>query len=159
MEIRMKRVANQVCLFMICGMFLTGCGLEVNSDTGLGIEQTEQMSEKVYQELIWPESAIALMIPVPESNFGEVEWESSDGLAILVAETPKAKFNDYVDACYNSGFNVNYQRGSNYFYADNAEKCHLFLKSKDNNVMLIQLQMADDHKIFGQNLKKIWMDL
>lgn len=157
MGMQMRKLAKKVCLFMICGTFLAGCGLAENDETGLRTEQTEAITEKNYQELNWPESEIALMLPVPESNLGKVEWESSDEFAILVAETPKAKFNDYADACYKGGFNVNCQRGSDYFYAENENKYRLSLNSKDDNVMLIQIKAADDHKIFGSNLKKIWM--
>ena len=155
MVIRMKKTAEQICLFMICGMFLAGCKEAANNYT----EKVESISEKSYQELIWPDSELALMLPLPESNLGEVEWETSDELAILVMEISKTKYSNYVDACFKSGFNVNCQRGADYFYADNAEKCHLFLKWKDSNIMLIQLQGADDHKIFGLDLRKIWTDI
>lgn len=93
--------------------------------------------------LDWPKSDIAGLIPVPKSTVGKVSADTSDSCYIYVGETSIGDFNDYVDACSEQGFAVDYDRGDQYYNADDADGNHLSVTYEGNKVMTIRLDKAD----------------
>ncbi|MBR2975054.1 MAG: hypothetical protein IKC47_04865, partial [Clostridia bacterium] len=67
----------------------------------------------------WPDSAIAKLLPEPDSNYGNILWENEGGFVIYVGNITKEEYKNYVNDVYARGFTVDYERGENYFYADN----------------------------------------
>lgn len=90
-------------------------------------------------EFQWPESEIASLLPVPESNIGNIVWEASYGFVIYVGETSKEQYDAYVDKCKEKGFTVDYSAGDDFYYADNATGYHLNLKYEGNNTMWVRI--------------------
>lgn len=91
------------------------------------------------ETLQWPSSEIAGLLPVPKSTVGSISQDSSIGFSIYVGKTPKDDYNEYVTACSEKGFSVNYEKGNTYYQADNAGGYHLSLTYQGNNVMFIEL--------------------
>lgn len=95
------------------------------------------------KELKWPNSDTAQLLPIPKSNIGHINWENSNGFFIYVGSTSKDDFDNYVDACKNKGFTVDYSSGDNYYYSDNATGYHLELRYEGNDTMSIGLKAPD----------------
>lgn len=143
-----------MCLTIIYGLCLVGCGNAELVNTDSNTDVTETVSEEMYGELSWPKSDIAALIPIPKSNIGKVEWEASYGFVVYVAETSIQEFMAYADACYDQGFNVNYRRGDDYFYADNESGYHLSLNMRDNDVMFVRMDEPDEIEEDESELKE-----
>lgn len=82
-------------------------------------------------EIKWPGSAIAALIPTPESTFGTIDMDRADYLAVDIGKTDKDAFNAYVEACMAAGFMVDYSRSDSGYYAENEEGYHLSISYYD----------------------------
>ena len=92
----------------------------------------------------WPSSDAAQRIPIPKSSVGKLYWENSDGFVIYIGDTPLDTFNSYVDECIDAGFDVDYSRGDDYYYADDGEGYELYLNYRGNNLMSVHLECPDE---------------
>ena len=108
---------------------------------GGGGNRTTRDPTEDFSEFRWPNSAIASLLPVPNSSFGRIWIESSSQLSVDVGNTTQAEFNAYVDGCMNKGFNVDYARlGNDFFTAENEAGYSLLLSfNNDNEIMTIAL--------------------
>lgn len=134
---KMKKTAAAVWALAVCGMLLSGCKSRRYPD--IQAAEVKIISDKEYGEFSWPESEIASLIPKPEADFGRVEWETDYGFSVLIAEMTEKEFNEYTAECYRKGFNVNYRKGNDIFYADNKDGCHLTIKAQKDNVMCVKI--------------------
>ena len=110
-------------------------------ESGLSIDLE---APKGLSELKWPSSEIAQLLPIPKSNVGKIEWEASYGFVIYVGETSLDDYDAYVDECSEKGFTVDYQKGDDYYYANNADGYHLSLKYEGNNTMFVRIDEPDN---------------
>ena len=94
----------------------------------------------------WPDSDIAKLLPKPDSNYGKIEWEAEYGFVIYVGNTTRAEYKDYVDMVYALGFTVDYDRGDDYFYADNIEGYSVSLKYEGFNIMFVRIDEPDEEE-------------
>ena len=92
----------------------------------------------------WPRSEIAKLIPEPKSMLGKIEWEGDHGFLLYVIDTPLEDYQEYVDACMDRGFVVDYDKGETNYYADNQNGYHLSLSYEGNNTMRIRLDEPED---------------
>ncbi len=99
--------------------------------------------EANFSEFSWPKSKIASSIPVPESNFGTVSWESENGFVIYVGETSKEDYNEYVDRCYDAGFTIDYSKGDDYFRGVNEDGYHLNVNYEGNQTMFVRMDTSE----------------
>lgn len=136
--IRMRKIRKGVCIIVLWGMIFTGCA---SSGGGKSVPSNAMgiLWGKDYEKSYWPENEMASLIPEPEFDLGRVEWESEYGFAVSVAEIHEGEFNKYAAACYQKGFNINYQKGSAFFCADNKEGYHLILKTRENDIMYVRM--------------------
>ena len=95
----------------------------------------------------WPDSDIAKLLPKPSSNYGKIEWEADYGFVIYVGNTSKADYKEYVDSVYALGFTVDYNKGDNYFYADNGEGYSISLKYEGFNTMWIRIDEPEENTV------------
>ena len=93
--------------------------------------------------LTWPVSDLAELIPVPSSDCGSTSYESSDYFSIYVGNTTFEEYNNYVKACSDCGFSVNYTRGKDYYRADHKDGYHISLSYYDGDVMEIYLKTVE----------------
>ena len=69
----------------------------------------------------WPDTEAGRMVPAPPSTYGTIEWEYEDDFCIYVGKMTREDFADYVDACRAAGFDADFRKDSDYFYAENGE--------------------------------------
>lgn len=98
-------------------------------------------------EINWPFCKLAEMLPDPGSNTGKVEWEYSDKFYIYVGNVGKDAYAEYVTACQAAGFDVDYNKGDDYYYADNAAGDSLQLYYKGNSMIAIKLELHEEETV------------
>lgn len=89
---------------------------------------------------IWPDSALASLIPQPDSKYGRINMENENYFSIDIYKVSKESFEKYIEDCKLNGFTLDYMKSDNYYSADNEEGCSLHLsydeKEKSLTVML-----------------------
>lgn len=94
--------------------------------------------------LSWPTIGPGSLLPKPESNMGNVSSDSKNCFIVYIADTTKDQFEAYINKCIKAGFDVDYNKGDNFFNADNEEGYHLRLDYEGNNIMFIRIDAPDD---------------
>ncbi len=87
----------------------------------------------------WPASKAGKQLPVPKSAIGKFSHEYDDNFLVYIGNTSREDYNNYVKACSDKGFTVNYNKGDNYYYADNGAGWHVSIKYEGNNIMSIDI--------------------
>ncbi len=108
----MKKVLA-VVLSMLMLISLTACG---------GSNPTED-----FTEISWPTSELVKRIPVPESTFGNISSESADYFSVDIGNITRAQFDEYVTACQEAGFAVDYSKSNDSFNAYDAEGYYIWV--------------------------------
>lgn len=94
---------------------------------------------KEYGALVWPDSEIASMLPVPKSTTGEITQDDEKGFAAYVSNTPIEDFNAYVVACSDAGFNIDSSDYDESYSAKNSEGYKLSVSYQGNGVIFISV--------------------
>lgn len=104
-------------------------------------------------EYIWPDSALATMIPRPDSQYGKVVMENESFLQIDIYKISKEQFESYVGGCKDSGFTVDYAKTDEYYSAENEDGYFLMLDyDNEEKSMSISLSAPDeDEKLSGED--------
>ena len=92
----------------------------------------------------WPTSIAGQMLPTPKSTTGKFSYEYEDHFYVYVGNTTKSDYAEYVTACSEKGFNVDYSKGDDYYYADNSEGWHISLRYEGNNIMTIDIDAPSE---------------
>ena len=92
------------------------------------------------QTIIWPNSSAGKAVPEPVSKTGEIRWEHDNSFLIYIGNTSKEDFLAYTYLCAEKGFDKDYSRGDNYYYADSKfGKYHLAINYEGFNTMRIRV--------------------
>lgn len=92
------------------------------------------------ESLSWPNSELAALLPMPESTVGKVTTDKTDRCVIYVGESPRDVYKAYVDECAAAGFTVDYDRGDDYYRAQDEQGNKLSLAYEGNSLMRIELE-------------------
>ncbi len=107
-------------------------------------KKKEELSELLeeaeeFSEFQWPDSEIARLLPVPESNVGSISWEATYGFVIYVGETTRDQYDNYIELCKDKGFTFDYRKGDDYYYADNEDGYQLTLRYEEDSTMFVRI--------------------
>ena len=94
-------------------------------------------------KLKWPSSKAGKQIPAPKAETGKFAHEYDDNFFVYVGDTSKADYEDYINACIEAGFDVDYDKGDDHYYADNEDGWHISLKYEGYNIMSIDIDAPD----------------
>lgn len=72
-------------------------------------------------EIRWPNTEMVNRLPKPDTLYGKVVWEYEDDFAVELIEISYDAYEDYVDACMDKGFTVDYSRDETSFYAYDSD--------------------------------------
>ena len=92
----------------------------------------------------WETSNISKLIPVPKSNTVNISWENSDGFAIYITNMSIDDFDLYVIECSNYGYNVDYRKGDDYYYASNVNGDKLTINYEGFNTIRISFNKNEE---------------
>ena len=90
-------------------------------------------------EFNWPKSGAADLLPKPKSNYGHVYYEHEGSFAVDVGNTSKADYDEYVAECMDKGFDIDYDKYDNTYYAKNKKGYSISVKYEGGNVMYISI--------------------
>ena len=99
--------------------------------------------------ITWPTSVAGNMLPTPKSTTGKFSYEYEDHFYVYIANTTRDDYAEYVAACSEKGFNLDYSKGDDYYYANNSKGWHISLYYEGNNIMTIDIDAPsekDDNK-------------
>lgn len=105
-----------------------------DADMSIRLEAPMEMTT-----VTWPTSAAGKQLPTPKSTMGKFSYEHDDNFFVYIGNTSKADYSEYVNTCSEKGFNVDYNKGDNYYYADNSEGWKVDIRYVGNNVMSIKI--------------------
>lgn len=94
---------------------------------------------KSLMKIQFPTQGVGSLLPTPSSNMGEIKWEDADSFSAYVGNMTEDEFNAYVQMCAENGFDVDYQKGEDYYYADDANGNNLNIWYKGNDIIDIQI--------------------
>lgn len=112
-------------------------------DDEIRIKLKEPMDLK---EIEWPKGEIGKMLPKPKSNMGEVYYEYSDSFSVCIGNTSISDYKKYVNKCIENGFDVDYDKGEDYYRAYNSTGWYLSLKYEGFDTVSIRLEKKDDEE-------------
>lgn len=96
--------------------------------------------------IIWPVGEIGKILPVPKSNIGDILYEYENSFCAYIGNTSFDDYNEYVSACIKQGFNIDYNRNDNLFYADNADGWRVSISYEGFNIMKIDIHNNEKTK-------------
>lgn len=91
------------------------------------------------QNITWPSSALAKLLPVPKSTLGQIYSNDADSFSVYIGNTSLEEFKAYIKACEEKGFTVDANKQEKNFTAKNAESFKLTVKYEGNNVIYISV--------------------
>ncbi len=124
---------KRLMMVMCCGIMILG------NLSGCNAMKTKEI------EYHWPTSTLVKSLPVPESKYGEIVLDAEDSFEIDVFNTSKSQFADYINACKENGFNVDYYGTEDSYDAENKDGYTLSLSyDKRKKTMNIDIYDLDD---------------
>ena len=99
--------------------------------------------------ITWPASAAGKQLPMPKSTVGKFSYEHDDNFFVYIGNTSRADYAEYVNSCSERGFNVDYSKGDDYYYADNNEGWSVDIRYVGNNVMSISIDAPEEVSTSG----------
>lgn len=91
----------------------------------------------------WPTSELAKLLPVPKSTVGKFSTDTSDRLYVYVGNTSIEDYNTYVNECSQTGFSVDYDKSEKYYNAKDSNGNKLSLHYIGGNTMTIEITKAE----------------
>lgn len=95
-------------------------------------------------EIDWPDSVAASKLPKPKSKLGKFSYEYDDSFFVYIGETTNADYAEYVSACMEMGFNIDYSKGDDYYFAHSSDGWNIHISYVGNNVMSIDIDPPDE---------------
>ena len=93
-----------------------------------------------YGTLVWPDTALPAMLPIPQSTTGEVTQNDETAFQATVSQTSQKAYQEYITACAEVGFTVEPSNGDNSYSAENDEGYRLTLRYEGNSIMSVFLE-------------------
>ena len=124
---------KRLMMVMCCGIMILG------NLSGCNAMKTKET------EYHWTTSTLVKSLPVPESKYGEIVLDAEDSFEIDDFNTSKSQFADYINACKENGFNVDYYGTEDSYDAENKDGYTLSLSyDKRKKTMNIDIYDLDD---------------
>lgn len=99
---------------------------------------------KVNGTIDWPAIGLATLLPVPDTNVGTIDIDTSIQFNAWIGETSLEDYKAYVNKCVENGFDVDYSNSEKVFSADNKDGVSLRLEYQGFNTMYISMHAPDD---------------
>lgn len=92
----------------------------------------------------WPSSDLVKLLPVPRSNIGKINYEHADSFSVDIANTTREEYANYVDQVLATGFDINYSRSDDNFWADDINGNHAGVNYVGFNTMRVYIDAPDE---------------
>lgn len=111
----------------------------ISDDLDITLKAPMEMST-----ISWPTGIAGSLIPAPKSTTGKFIYEHDTNFSVYVGDTSKTDYDEYVTACSDKGFNVDYDKDEKNYRAYNADGYCLSLSYEGNNIMLVSVDEPDE---------------
>lgn len=88
----------------------------------------------------WPSIGLGQLLPAPQASIGKIEADNEKRFSAYVGDTSISDFNDYIDLCAQSGFNLERNKEEKRFTAKNSDDYSLLIEYKGNGLIYILLK-------------------
>lgn len=148
----MKKFLSVSLAVLLTLSIMVGCGKEVNDTPTVASDPTPEVGAEPtatpnskYGQIRWSSSKLAKLLPVPKSSVGGTIVDNPSGYTVYIAETSFDDYYDYVVACEEAGFTVDYFKGDDYFYGNNSDGYGLILLyDQEECVMSVDVYPLDE---------------
>lgn len=89
--------------------------------------------------ITWPIGTAGDLLPEPSSTTGKFSYEHDASFCVYVGDTSKEEYDEYVTDCSDYGFDIDYDKGENYYRAYNEDGYYLSLSYEGNNIMMVRI--------------------
>lgn len=92
-----------------------------------------QGEPKPLMEIDFPTAGVGALLPLPESNMGEVNWYHHDSFSMYVGNTTYDDYSNYINKCMEAGFNINFHQYEDSFsaYDSNGNDLNIYFRGND----------------------------
>ena len=94
-----------------------------NQEMNIYLDAPEEMDE-----FEWPTHGLGAMLPETKSTLGNISWDNSETFIVHVGNMTIDDYKDYVKACEDIGFTVDYSKDDEYYSAKDADGYKLTLR-------------------------------
>lgn len=94
--------------------------------------------------LEWPDSGLAVLLPVPNSDIGRILCDSSDEFAVHIGNMTTEQFNEYVEQCKEKGFTLNSNKTETVYTAESSDNYTLRVDYEGFNIISIEISKMED---------------
>lgn len=105
------------------------------TQTWIRVDIPEEM-----KEISWPSTDMVNLLPKPEATIGSIETNREASFSVIVGDTTKEQYSQYVDSCIAAGFDKDYSRGNESFYGDHKKGYHLTVSYQGFNTIRITIK-------------------
>lgn len=146
-------IVGVIIVFAILILTHTICLKHSYSDASVLKPQTcyhcgkTQGQPKSLMKIQFPMQGVGSLLPMPSSNMGEIKWDDDNSFSAYVGNMTEYDFDLYVQMCAENGFDIDYQKGEDYYYADDVNGNNLNIWYKGNNIIEIQIVATYEDEI------------
>ena len=113
--------------------------LKLSYDAGEKQMKIHAEAPEELEDISWPVSELASILPEPPSAEGVIESNRADYLNVRFGDMRKEDVKRYVDAVMEAGFTENYVRDDTSFTAENAEGYLVLITAEPRSQMTLEL--------------------
>lgn len=108
------------------------------------IHITLKAPEKM-ENINWPTTGIGSFLPVPKSNLGNINSDSSSTYRVHIGNMTMEDFNKYIEECKNKGFTEDFNKQEDRYYAKDSKGYRLSIQYLGFNVVDILIQEPENN--------------
>ena len=105
-------------------------------DSKMNITVTDDLEMRT---IVWPSSKIAELIPVPDSDYGNISSSSDTCLIIYIGNMTIDDYTKYVNECIKKGFDQKMSQTDEHYHADNKDGYHVQVEYRGFNTVFIRV--------------------
>lgn len=105
-------------------------------DSKMHITVTDDLEMRT---IVWPSSKVADLIPVPDSDYGNISSSSDSCLIIYIGNMTIDDYAEYVNECIKKGFDQKMSQTDEHYHADNKDGYHVQVEYRGFNTVFIRV--------------------
>lgn len=94
------------------------------------------IEQKDTEEINWSDIILSSQLPYLPSYKGEVILNEENILLIYIENIDENKYNDYINKCYDKGYNINSERTKTFFHSFSKDNYELLIKLKKSKMII-----------------------
>lgn len=110
------------------------------------------IEQKDTEEINWSDIILSSQLPYMPSYKGEVILNEENILLIYIENIDENKYNDYINKCYDKGYNINSERTKTFFHSFSKDNYELLIKLKKDK-MIIKLDTFKKEETINDSMR------